>query len=284
MRFTITTVSALGFILAVVQTAPTGPPPTASSVQRIIGGTKVNGRAYPFAAVLNIVVPGGVALCGGSLIADNYILTAAHCITDEQSGAPTSASAVVAGLGSNNVEKAELYQASKISVHPGFDTMSLANDVALVQLKKSAKLDDNTQIVKLTDSKIKDNQVLQAIGWGKVSNAGSVSDDLRQVNITVGPTSKCREAEPDFKDQSGPTICAAKNDNHDTCQGDSGGALVYSDGKSFQLAGLTSYGFTPGSTSTACGTSSVVAFYTRPAYFADWISKTTGIKKDTLLA
>ncbi|KAJ1928236.1 hypothetical protein IWQ60_002216 [Tieghemiomyces parasiticus] len=283
MRAPLTTIPALGLLLAMAQAAPTTTPLKASSFGRIIGGSKVNGRPYPFAVALSVVSKGTLGLCGGSLISDRYVLTAAHCLTDRQSGTPISASAVTAGVGSNSVKQASVYLIRKVSVHPDYDYTKLRNDIALLRLEKAVKLNGGTRVVALANSQIKDGDVLLAVGWGKTSNTGRVTDDLRQVEITVGPTGDCHAADSDFTSQNGPQLCAAHNEGHDTCQGDSGGPLLYNNGRTYQLAGLTSYGRNPGSTTADCGTNTVAAFYTRPAYYVDWIARTTGITKQRLL-
>ncbi|KAJ1929204.1 Ovochymase-2 [Tieghemiomyces parasiticus] len=277
------TVSTLGVLLATTTYAFPDFQTTADG-ERIIGGVPVKGHEFPFAAVLNIVEKEGVALCGGTLISKKYILTAAHCVTEEFSGKAVKAKAVAAGLGSDDINDVTVYEADKIIVHPDYDYRKVTDDLALVKLKKSIKSsDDDIKWTGITDAKLKDGMELVAIGWGKTSNSGTVSDDLRQVDVKLGPSSDCREANPDFKDQSGSQLCAAQNDNHDTCQGDSGGPLLYKDKKgSYKIAGITSYGFTPGSDSTSCGTNSVVAFYTNADYYIKWISKETDISKSKL--
>ncbi|KAJ1929205.1 hypothetical protein IWQ60_001374 [Tieghemiomyces parasiticus] len=291
MRFALTTASLLGLLLVTVS-VKAGPnlesaasALDAAQVERIIGGTAVDGRPFPFAALLNVVMSSGTALCGGSLISNQYVLTAAHCVTDETNGRPVAARAVTSGLGSNDLDQITPYASSQIYVHPDYDYQNVVNDIAIIKLKTTVEfIEGNLEPVQIADNRLRDGQVLQAIGWGKTSNDGYVSDNLRQVDLTVGPTSVCRKANPDFKSQNGPQLCTARNENHDTCQGDSGGPVLFkeSDGK-YKLAGITSYGFTPGSTSADCGTDSVVAFYTRPDYYIDWISETTGVSKSNLV-
>ncbi|KAJ1654802.1 Serine protease 55 [Dispira simplex] len=277
-------VGILGILLV---GCPVGSGRTHSKAQvntRIVGGEEADDQEFPFAALLTTVSGGESHTCGASLLTKEYVITAAHCVTD--SGVTVSPRSVSIGMGSNDKDDLDAYQVGRIYVHPDFDYQQVENDIALLKLRSLVDLGDNIKTIQIYDKSTKDGDKYTAIGWGRTKgDKKELSDDLRKVQITLGPTKDCVSANPFFYDQGGGQLCAADNDGHDTCQGDSGGPLLYekrsdkdddsdSDSK-YLLVGLTSYGYTPGSSKVECGTKSVVAFYTNVTHYLDWISEVT---------
>ncbi|KAJ1968524.1 hypothetical protein IWQ62_001196 [Dispira parvispora] len=261
---------------------------------RIIGGDEADDREFPFAALLTTISSGESHTCGASLLTKDYVITAAHCVTDQ--GVTISPRSASVGMGSNARDDLDTYNVARIYVHPDFDYQQVENDIALLRLRTSVDFDDNIKTIQIYDKSTKDGDEYTAIGWGRTKDdKKELSDDLRKVQIKLGPSKDCVLANPYFSDQDGGQLCAAENEDHDTCQGDSGGPLLYEkssddddsddndiDSK-YLLVGLTSYGFTPGSSKVECGTKSVVAFYTNVTHYLDWISEVTDMGESDLV-
>ncbi|RKP38526.1 trypsin-like cysteine/serine peptidase domain-containing protein, partial [Dimargaris cristalligena] len=235
----------------------------------------VKGRSFPFMSMLTIVMDESSFLCGASLLSKDYLITAAHCVTNN--GIPVSARSVTVGVGSNDAQDLRSYKVNRIHVHPDYDYENVVNDLALIRLRRPLDFDSGPEkigTVAIAKEDLRDNEVFTAIGWGKTSSTGDISSSLREVNVTTGPSDACKAANPEFDGEDGRQICTAKNKNHDTCQGDSGGPLLLPVGpKDYQLAGITSYGYAPSDPNIICGTDSVVAYYTHVKYYIKWISE-----------
>ena len=93
----------------------------------IVGGTAAPDGKYPWQVRLYRSDDDTVGFCGGSIIDEKWVLTAAHCLIDTQ--------AVVVGYGSNDRTKTTKIESEKIIVHPGYIAGEKA-DVALIKLKR----------------------------------------------------------------------------------------------------------------------------------------------------
>jgi secreted trypsin-like serine protease len=145
-----------------------------SSAAAIYGGRDAPPRAFPFMVLLYINITGGEhGLCGGTLVADRWVLTAAHCLVDE------SATAVDVFAGSDLQWQGDRIKAQDWKVHPGYDTTFHNNDLALVHLSRAPNLPVahvkwSTDPNRFPDKSVLDNDGLTAlvrrdvtaIGWG----------------------------------------------------------------------------------------------------------------------
>ncbi|CAO1426748.1 unnamed protein product [Diamesa serratosioi] len=207
---------------------------------RIIGGNEAPRNQFPYQAGLLMSIPGSVntGLCGGSLISNNRVLTAAHCVD--------IASSVLVLLGAHMIRQEESTQlridvpASGLVYHPDYDTRTLLNDVAMIKFPSTVTFNNFIQPIALaegTNNFAGDDAVLS--GWGRFGPNQESSAFLRFVNLQVITNLACRIRFPTIIQDS--TICANGEGNVGGCNGDSGGPLsVQRNGQSL-LVGVTSF-------------------------------------------
>ncbi|NXK65279.1 GRAA protein, partial [Sylvietta virens] len=231
----------------------------------IIGGYEVKPHSRPFMA--QIKGPRGI-ICGGALIKENWVLTAAHCKVEK--------SKVVLGAHSSKKSEKEqqIFQIAKHIHYPCYDPTTNENDIMLLQLQGRAKLGKAVHPIALptSDTDPKPGTVCTVAGWGKTSNRlNKPSAALMEVNITVIRREICNDrnhynGKPVITESM---ICAgAKSGGKDSCDGDSGGPLRCNN----EMKGITSFG-----KPKSCGKANGPGVYTRlTKRYLEWIRKTIG--------
>jgi secreted trypsin-like serine protease len=246
---------------------------------KIIGGKIADSNAWPWMTALIYSDTDNLVFCGGSLIASNWVLTAAHCMFDEYptgSGhyIPTAISSfdVLINRPQLSAMSGERLHVAKVVIHPGFDHDYLTNDVALLQLSTPSSV---TPIETLPDFSSLDEsgQSAIALGWGTTSTAknpslASFPDNLHQVTLPIISNELCRSKLTGIENSM---LCAGlPTGGVDTCYGDSGGPLVVFDNERgiWQQAGITSFG------ESRCAARGFYGVYTRLDMFKAFISST----------
>ncbi|KAJ2842152.1 hypothetical protein IWW36_006013, partial [Coemansia brasiliensis] len=258
----------------------------AGLVERIIGGTATEEHEYPFAVRLTISSGNEDLLCGGTLLKNDMVVTAAHCMVDTTYNNVYQPNQVAICYGSSSVMKQSCTTARNITVHPSYDPITLTNDIALVQIS-ALTLTSNVNTIPIYAGDLPEGTKLTTMGWGKTQSNSSASlpSTLMSVEIEIGSKKTCQEALPSYRSSDGPEVCSvnALTPGKDSCQGDSGSpSIITSDGKPY-LAALTSSGVDLANPGAAdCATESGLAFYTHVYYFIDFIAKATGTPASTL--
>ncbi|XP_034450823.1 granzyme K-like isoform X3 [Hippoglossus hippoglossus] len=206
-----------------------------SDGSEIISGTEVTPHSLPYMALLQTTTQ----YCGGILIDESWVLTAAHC---------KDVKTVLLGVHSIKANEENSRQVIKVLEHfphPGYDSDTRVNDLMLLKLDKPVKETKTVKYLKLDDA-IKDPAAgtsCMVAGWGQTNkDVEKMSDVLMSVTVTVVDREKCNSAEyyngtPVI---TSGMICAGSDGTNeaDTCGGDSGGPLMCSGG----LVGVTSFG------------------------------------------
>jgi len=228
--------------------------------------------------------------CGGTFIAEDVVLTAAHCSVDlvglddannQLLLGPTDPSvlrvarrpASLAGL-----DDSELLEVESVYVHPGFDWITLDNDIAVWKLASSSPGPVLQLATQSSTSRLERlESTVKALGYGVTNTeTGEASDVLMQVNVPVVPLAECQanyyEAsggadQPLTPEEivTGNMFCAGR-EGKDTCQGDSGGPLTTGMGEKMRLVGITSWGF-------GCAEAGLPGVYTRAAKYRTWVNE-----------
>lgn len=230
---------------------------------RIIGGEPAPDGAWPFAAQVFIEDGNRTGFCGGSVVDENWVLTAGHCVTDDNDVLhPPEAFSVVTGTrflnGSNGTET----EVTEVQLHPGYYVDSFNaphNDIALLRLGAPVEVDT----VGVVESSPPPGSSSTIIGWGRTSSApnSSLSQVLRQANVPVVSNDECNAEYGGIITDD--IMCAGFLDGTaDSCVGDSGGPLLVMRGGQYRVAGIVSFG-------QECG--STYGGYTRVSEFFDWL-------------
>jgi hypothetical protein len=244
---------------------------------KITGGTGTTISEFPW----QVFVEAGNLICGGSIIANNWILTAAHCVKDN-SGATFPASQVKVKVGASNPfspTQGSVYNASAVIPHENFNDNTLANDIALIRLGTSIDNPNASAVKLITSSDVSygatDPGVMAWVtGWGltNANDENSFPTTLQKVQLPIITTSQALTVWNSIP--SSDMMAGFLNGNKDACSGDSGGPLVVPVMGEYKQAGIVSWG------SSKCDT---YGAYTRISLFQEWIRLKTGITQETIL-
>jgi len=234
---------------------------TALREQRIIGGSDARANEYNFAVSLQDSIG---HFCGGSLIARDVILSAAHC----QGGSYD----VVLGRHDLDSGGGQKIRMARELPHPKYKRSSVDKDFMLVFLTSAATLNRNVDTVTLNgDSSIPEvSRGATVMGWGDTDirdDVSKLSDVLREAQVNVISNSECDDSSgsingvrDDYNSKITENMLCARGNRQDSCQGDSGGPLI---SDSTQV-GVVSWGI-------SCASNIFPGVYARVSRAYDWI-------------
>ncbi|CAI6344139.1 unnamed protein product [Macrosiphum euphorbiae] len=241
---------------------------------RIVGGTDSIPGEFPWQISLQIVT-GKTArhVCGGSVINENWVLTAAHCVVGLSENIVLS---VVAGK--NDLYTVENYdQRVKVTdIHfNGFDKKWFSRDIALLKVLPALVFDGShvSPICIPRPQTQFENALAVVTGWGRLSENGEFAHVLQKVRLPLIAVDDClnlynHAGYGDYVSQC--VVCGAGSPEYeaDSCQGDSGGPLTcLADDNRFYLCGIVSWGL-------GCAHPTYPGVYTAVSCYSDWIRDT----------
>lgn len=248
----------LAALLCLLAVAAPGAAHAAPPSQRIVNGEPVDASAMPFMAGLEIAIERAGnddpdALCGGSLIAARWVLTAAHCIAEEPVDVENSY-AVLGATDLNTATPDQRYRWAEALYAPAYDQGTGGSDVGLVRLSRPAPF-EQLRLLRPADAQVyAPGTTAVTAGWGYTEDpldGGAIStNQLRKVDLSIVSDADCERS---FADAGQPgllefatEICAIAPDR-DSCNGDSGGPLFVFDQGLPALVGAVSFGIGSGS-------------------------------------
>ncbi|XP_047999728.1 trypsin-like isoform X1 [Leguminivora glycinivorella] len=225
--------------------------------QRIIGGHMTDIEDAPWMAALwTANKDGNTSFCGGSIVHEQFILTAAHCFRNADE--PFNTWGYICR--SNLFDEGIFIKPEQKFCHDDFQFPSHANDICLLKLKDPiTKFNDKIALITFDDTvSLEPGTMVNVTGWGKTENSKGAVEDMRQVLVPIRSDTTCRKNYPSTTEKQ---ICAG-NKGHDSCVGDSGGPLTW---YNIQV-GIVSYG-------RGCGQPNG-AVYVRVNSYLEWIATT----------
>jgi len=232
------------------------------TLTRIVGGREAVPNSWPWLVSLQYH---GSHFCGGTLIDEYHVLTAAHCLQD---GTMLNAGfTIVAGLHSQsqlNSQRVQRKQIATIVNHEGYNEYTDENDIAIIRLASPVTVNSYVNFACLPGPDPALNNNVMIAGWGTTSFEGRLSDSLRQADILIMDV--CKQV---YRFDEKKQMCAGNYQySKDSCQGDSGGPLMYEVNGQWTVSGVVSYG-------DECAKLYRPGVYTRVSYYVPWIQRIT---------
>lgn len=243
------------FLVLLLTTAISGAVVPSPS-NRIVGGGFVQSiTQFPYQVALFEI---GQFKCGGSIIAEKWVLTAAHCIT-QLDGSITPIDNLKLQIGSTHLHLGgKAVKPSKIIPHE--DYPKIRYDIALIELKEPLVFDETIQKLELYRGDLPVNATVTISGHGKTGNDEPISEMLKFNTMMIMSEEDCLNEMVNSGWKN--IICLNNAADNGACTGDSGSAAVY-EGKQIGVAN-----FVRGN----CGTIKPDGYAFVP-FFIDWIEK-----------
>jgi len=236
-----------------------------ASAPRIVGGSPIDITAAPWQVLLRI---NNATQCGGAIIAETWILTAAHCMNGVS---PAQVEAFAGVTDQNHLSRDHQLQVNQVIVNPDWNSSTYSSDLALIGL--AAPIVPSASVQPVSLPLVQDANTWPAAGeaatisgWGTTTLSGSSSPLLRAATVQIlsSPTDpKCGEYGSGFV--PGNHVCAGlPQGGVDACQGDSGGPLTVAYNGAAVLAGIVSSG-------SGCADPKFPGLYSRVTSFLPWL-------------
>ncbi|XP_077463679.1 serine protease 57-like [Stigmatopora argus] len=218
----------------------------------IVGGRDAPPHSRPYMASLQLQ---GQHICGGSLIKEDFVLTAAHCMVQS----PLTVVLGVDYLDKNESTK-QVFTIIRYIPHPDYDRHR--NDIMLLKLNGSATLTDAVQLIAPKRRRVGRRSSCITAGWGDIGDNMTLSNTLQEVNVTLLSQRTCRRRWPSAPIFRSMVCGTGSRAFQGFCSGDSGGPLICGN----ETAGVASF------SGQRCGNPRTPDVYMRVSSFIDWIS------------
>lgn len=238
---------------------------------RIVGGTSVSIQDYPW----QVFIRAGDYLCGGSIIADKWVLTAAHCLFDEENNLiPDDEISFLAGAERpfDSIPDGVMNEVKYSVIHEDYDPVDFENDLALLRTENIIEHPFARPLNLVTEEEIDagitdpGNEAI-ITGWGLTSvEPLQFPESLQELELPIVSIPLAETVWGPIPDNF--LMAGFLNGAGDACSGDSGGPLIVRSGNEYKLAGVISWG------SSGCNS---VGGYVRISNYLNWLKKNTGI-------
>ncbi|XP_073700878.1 cathepsin G-like [Garra rufa] len=198
-------------------------------------------------------------VCGGFLISDRFVMTAAHCKKPNKN--------LTAVVGMHDLKKrrrgSDRIRVESYHKHPDFNNNTMQNDIMLLKLKKKVKQNKNVKIISIPtqEGDIKPDSVCSVAGWGRLSLEKGKNNNthLMEADVKIMNNTECKNK---WKDKYSASQMMCVYGHGGSCNGDSGGPLVCGD----TAVGVTSFG-----DPKACNSRELPEVYTKISAYLPWI-------------
>jgi hypothetical protein len=243
---------------------------------RVIGGADTDIKAVPYQVAL---IDGLGQFCGGSIVSQDWVLTANHCVKPDDAGKIF----VLAGVSKISEEdKGQKIKVAEVHKFPGFSgDPRKGKDVALIRLAKPLKLGAKVKVIEIVEEThekvglLEEGVVGKVSGWGVTNPAGIAggADHLQSVEVPIISFKDAQDAYDNrlSKDQLAAALMGVGG--KDACFGDSGGPYVVPNkkGDGVLLAGVVSWG-------QSCATPNFPGMYAKVPAFEKFIKDTMALE------
>lgn len=243
---------------------------------RIVGGEPSTSGEWPWmVALIRSGFPAYQGqFCGGSLVHESWVLTAAHCMFDSSGSLVPGDIEVSIGEYDLDDTQGQTRNITQIIVHPSYNEFTSDSDLALIRLETPVS---GVDILPLVSPQQMDNITagydVTVIGWGDTQQNNIDPDHinstfpsiLRDVTLPYVTNETCMNSYGSQITEN--MLCAGfSTGGYDSCQGDSGGPLVFRINEQWHQGGVVSWG-------NGCALSGYYGVYTRMSNFNDWIDQ-----------
>ncbi|XP_064488678.1 coagulation factor IX-like [Ornithodoros turicata] len=245
---------------------------------KVVGGKDAKRGSHPWLALFKTSSDPGY--CGGALLNDHWVLTAAHCVAPDSLLGSNSNTMIL--FRKHNQFKSEPGQLNarmkRVLIHPDYNIRNKDSDIALVELDSSIAFNELIRPIALPDAEFAEKTFFAphdvsgtVAGWGRTEKQ-PYADTLQEIRVPVKKRIECR-ASTDVEVTKN-MFCAGYSSgkaHQDSCDGDSGGPFVAESGGKHYVIGIVSFG------ESSCLHKGKYGFYTKVNKFTSWIKEQTGI-------
>ncbi|KAM8868893.1 LOW QUALITY PROTEIN: uncharacterized protein AB9W97_016501 [Spinachia spinachia] len=224
----------------------------ATEEDKIVGGYECTPHSQAHQVSLN----SGYHFCGGSLVNENWVVSAAHCYK----------SRMEVHLGEHNIRVNEgteqVIRSARVIRHPQYSSYNIDNDIMLIKLSEPAVLNQYVTPVALPTTCAPAGTMCKVSGWGNTMSSSADRNKLQCLNIPILSTTDCDNSYPGMITDA--MFCAGYLEGgKDSCQGDSGGPVVCNG----ELQGVVSWGY-------GCAERDHPGVYAKVCLFNSWLQDT----------
>merc|ERR1719430_2703607 len=247
---------------------------------KIVGGDEASPGEWPWIVVFSFGASDGSQAggCGGTLVADRWVVTAAHCVDG------WSADSLSVVIGEHTI-RSDYYvsddddyddirknlELETIIMHEDYDSFTTEHDIALLKLKEPLDLSVYTPACMPASGLDFTGETAWVYGWGTIEMGGNISDTLRETTQTILSNEECMTKEGEIDDYvyymadslTDDMICGEAA-GQDSCQGDSGGPFTVEVAGNHHLVGVVSWGH-------GCAVEGLPGVYSSVSYHREWL-------------